>query len=485
MPAPDASVSLSGSTVRSHRSSLMSLPTTLAHTDAIGALRAALTGRVITPDDATYDVTRAVASGFDRRPAVIVQPVDATEVARVIDLARGSGLPLAVRGGGHSPAGHSVCDDGIVLDLAAMRNLEIDVDSRTAWAETGLTAGEFTHAASEHGLACGFGDTASVGIGGLTLGGGIGLLTRKHGMTIDNVLAAEVVTADGQIRQVDADHYPDLFWAIRGGGGNVGVVTRLQLQLVEVDEVYGGWLVLPATAETVDGFVAAAASAPEELTALADVMIAPPLPFLPPECHGLPVIIATLCHVGRADDGERAVAPLRALASPIADMVGPTRYRDLLVADELPPHRMAVRTSFLDGVDHEAAAGIVNRLETSTAMMSTVQLRTLGGAMARIPADATAFAHRDRRILAMVGAMYVDPAEAPEHEAWVAATADVLADGTPGAYVNFLGEGEQHRMPETYPGPTRDRLAAIKTRYDHTNLFRLNHNVPPAAETGA
>jgi FAD/FMN-containing dehydrogenase len=462
----------------------MSLPTALAHTDAIGGLRAALTGRIITPDDPAYDATRTVASGFDRRPAVIVQPVDPTEVARIIDVARRAGLPLAVRSGGHSPAGHSVCDDGIVLDLAAMRRLEIDVDSRTAWAETGLTAGEFTLAASEHGLACGFGDTASVGIGGLTLGGGIGLLTRKHGMTIDNVLAAEVVTADGQIRQVDADHHPDLFWAIRGGGGNVGVVTKLQLQLVEVDEVYGGWLVLPATAETVAGFVATAAQAPEELTAIADVMIAPPLPFLPPECHGLPVVVATLCHVGSADDAERAVAPLRALASPIADMVGPMRYRDLLFADELPPHRMAVRTVFLDDVDGDAAAGVLYRLETSTAMMSTVQLRILGGAMARVPADATAFAHRERRILAMAGAMYGDPAEAAEHETWVTAIAEALADGTPGAYVNFLGEDEEHRTREAYPGPTWDRIRAIKTRYDHTNLFRLNHNVTPAAETG-
>jgi FAD/FMN-containing dehydrogenase len=462
----------------------MSIPTAPAHTDAVAALRAVATGRVITPDDPIYDEARTVASGFDRRPAAIVQPIDATEVARVIEVAREAGLPLAVRSGGHSTAGHSVCDGGIVLDLAAMRHLDIDVDGRTAWAETGLTAGEFTLAASEYGLACSFGDTASVGIGGLTVGGGIGLLTRKHGMTIDSVLAAEVVTADGQIRQVDADHHPDLFWAVRGGGGNFGVVTKLKFQLVEADEVYGGWLVLPATPETVAGFVAAAEQAPEELTALAHVMLAPPLPFLPPECHGQPVVIAVLCHAGTADGGERAIAPLRALATPIADMVGPIRYRELLDTDDLPPHRMAVRTSFLDGVGHDAAVALLDRLEASTAMMSTVQLRILGGAMARVPADATAFAHRARRILAMVGAMYADPAEAPEHEAWVAATADVFADGTAGAYVNFLGAGEEHRVRETYPGPTWDRLAAIKTRYDHTNLFRLNHNVPPAADTG-
>jgi FAD/FMN-containing dehydrogenase len=459
----------------------VSTSTTPQHTEIIATLRAALTGRVITPDDPVYDGTRAVASGFDRHPAAIVQPVDATEVARVVDLARSAGLALAVRSGGHSTAGHSVCDGGIVLDLAAMRRLDIDAEGRTAWAETGLTAGEFTHAASEHGLATGFGDTASVGIGGLTLGGGIGLLVRKHGMTIDNVLAAEVVTADGRIRQVDADHHPDLLWAIRGGGGNFGVVTKLQFRLVEVDEVFGGWLVLPATADTIADFVAAAAEAPEDLTALADVMIAPPLPFLPPECHGLPVVIAALCHAGAPEDGAAAVAPFRALATPIADLVGPMRYRDLLVADEFPPHRMAVRTHFLDGVDHDTAADVLDRLATSTAMMATVQLRALGGAMARVPADATAFAHRHRRILALAGAMYGDPAEAAQHEAWVAGTADVLDDGTTGAYVNFLGAGEDHRLREAYPGTTWDRLTAIKTRYDHTNLFRLNHNVPPAS----
>jgi FAD/FMN-containing dehydrogenase len=460
----------------------MSISTSLPEIDAVPALRAAVTGRIVTPDAADYDEARAIASGVDRRPAVIVQPVDAAEVARVVDLARTTGLQLAVRSGGHSTAGHSVCDGGIVLDLSAMRRLEIDAERRTAWAETGLTAGQYTYATAEHGLATGFGDTASVGIGGLTLGGGIGLLVRRHGMTIDSLLAADVVTADGQIRRVDADTHPDLFWAIRGGGGNFGVATRLQLRLLEVDEVYGGWLILPATEETVTGFVAAAEAAPEELTALADVMVAPPLPFLPPECHGRPVLIATLCHAGRAEDGEAVIAPFRGLADPIADMVGPMRYRDLLAADELPPHRMAVRTRFLDGVDREAAAATLEQLHASTAMMCTVQLRVLGGAMARVPVDATAFAHRERRIMAMAGAMYVEAGEADEHEAWVSGAATALGGGDDGAYVNFLGAGEEDRMREAYPGATWDRLVAIKTRYDHTNLFRLNHNVPPAVE---
>ena len=456
----------------------------LDHLDVAG-LRAELDGRVITPDDAVYDRSRAVFSGVDRRPALIIQPADATEVARVVTLARETGLPLAVRSGGHSPAGHGVCDGGIVLDLRAMRGLDIDVESRTAWAETGLTAGEYTAATSAHGLATGLGDTTSVGIGGLTLGGGIGPLVRRYGLTIDQLLAAEVVTADGQLRRVDADNHPDLFWAIRGGGGNLGVATRLRFRLVEVDTVYGGLLVLPATADTIADFVAAADEAPEGLTAAADIMSAPPLPFIPAEHHGDPVIIAMLCHAGPAEAGEAAVAPFRALATPIVDLVAPTRFRDLLYPDEEEAHRIVGRTCFLDTFDRDVAARILAHLPSSTATMSSVQLRVLGGAVARVPADATAFAHRDRRIMAFTAAIYADPGEEAEHEAWVAGTADAVSGSRPGAYVNFLGAGEQHRMREAYPGTTWDRLVAIKTRYDPTNLFHLNHNVPPAAEASS
>ncbi len=226
-------------------------------TISIPRLRAALNGRVISPDDAGYDQARTVFyGGFDHHPAVIVRVADATDVSRVVSLARETGLELAVRSGGHSNAGHSVSDGGIVLDLGEMRALDIDVAGRTAWAQTGLTAGEYTTTAGAHGLATGFGDTASVGIGGITLGGGVGFLVRKHGLTIDDLLAAEVVTADGQLLRADAETHPDLFWAIRGGGGNFGVATRFQFRLHPLGTIVGGILMLPAMPEVIASFVA-------------------------------------------------------------------------------------------------------------------------------------------------------------------------------------------------------------------------------------
>jgi FAD/FMN-containing dehydrogenase len=251
-------------------------------TASIAQLRAELDGRVITPEDGSYEQARAVFYGsIDRRPAVIVRPADAAAVARVVSIARETEAELAVRSGGHSLAGHSVSEGAIVLDLADLKALEIDADGRTAWAQTGLTAADYSAAAGAHGLATGFGDTGSVGIGGLTLGGGVGFLVRKHGLTIDDLLAAELVTADGELLQVSSDSHPDLLWAIRGGGGNFGVATRFRFRLHPVDPIVGGMLILPATPEVIASFVGEAQTAPEELSAIANIMVAPPMPFLP------------------------------------------------------------------------------------------------------------------------------------------------------------------------------------------------------------
>jgi len=262
-------------------------------------LAAAVDGRIVTPGNAGYDQARTIFyGGFDRRPAVIVRPTDASDVSQVVSLARDTGLELAVRSGGHSLAGHSTTDGGIVLDLADMHALEIDVEGRTAWAQTGLTAGAYTTATGAYGLATGFGDTGSVGIGGITLGGGIGYLVRKHGLTIDSLLAAEVATADGRLLHVDDQHHPELFRAIRGGGGNFGVATRFKFRLHELPQFVGGLLILPATPEAIAGFVAEADAAPEELSTIANIMAAPPLPFLPADQHGRLVIMATLAYAG-------------------------------------------------------------------------------------------------------------------------------------------------------------------------------------------
>ena len=457
-------------------------------TISIPDLRAAVSGRVIGPDDEDYDATRTVLVPIaaDRRPAAIVRVADANDVAAVVNYARDHGVELAVRSGGHSASGHSTVDGGIVVDLRDMKDLEIDAANRTAWAETGLTAGEYSTATVAQGLATGFGDTGSVGIGGITVGGGVGYLGRLHGLTIDNVLAAEIVTADGQLRRVDAEHEPDLFWAIRGGGGNFGVVTRFQYRLADVSQFTGGMLILPGTAEVIEGFVAAADAAPDELSTIANIMPAPPMPFIPAEHHGRLVILAMLVYAGEAEAGERAVAPFRALATPVADMVRPMRYPEIYPPDEPDYHPLGTsRTLFMDCVDHSAAQRIVDTLQASTAMMSVAQLRVLGGAMARVPAEATAYAHRHRRIMANVAALYQSPDEAAVNAAWVTDLAAALSSKQPGAYVNFLADEGEARIRQAYPGSTWDRLAAIKRRYDPTNLFRLNQNIPPASAAGS
>ena len=451
--------------------------------NALAQLRANLTGRLIRPGEAEYDQARTVfAGGIDRRPAVIVRAADAGDVAHAIVLARQTGLPLAVRSGGHSGAGHGVCEGGIVLDLREMRALHIDAVARTAWAEAGLTAGEFTAAAGAHGLAVGFGDTGSVGIAGLTLGGGIGYLVRKYGLTIDDLLAAEVVTADGQRLRADAATHPDLFWALRGGGGNFGVVTRFQFRLHPVDTIVGGLLMLPATPDVIAGFVAAAEAAPDELSTIANVMPAPPLPFVPAEHHGRLVVLALMAFAGTPEAGERALAPFRRLAPPLADLLRPMRYAELYPPDDSDYHPTAVsQTLFIDQLDRAAAETIMARLEASDASMRVAQIRVLGGAMARVPADATAFAHRASRIMVNLAAFYTGPDDQAVRAAWVTDFTAALRQSDTGAYVNFLGEEGADRVRAAYPGATGDRLAAIKRRYDPANLFRLNQNIPPAA----
>jgi FAD/FMN-containing dehydrogenase len=439
-------------------------------------------GRVITRDDPDYDEARTVFVGaVDRRPAMIVRVADAADVARVIALARETRAELAIRSGGHSPAGHGVSEGGIVLDVSELRELEIDAEGRTAWAGAGLTAGEYTTAAAAHGLATGFGDTGSVGIAGITLSGGVGFMVRKHGLTIDDLLAAEIVTADGRTLRVDAGNHPDLFWALRGGGGNFGVVTRLQFRLHEVDRIVGGMLFLPATPDVIASFIAEAEAAPEELSTIANVMPAPPLPFLAPEHHGRLVVMAMLVYAGDVEAGERAVAPFRALATPIADMVRPMSYPEMYPPEE-PFRPVAVtRTGFVGSVGRRAAETIIERIEASTAMMAVTQLRVLGGAMARVPADSTAFAHRTSRIMVNVAAMYGRPEERATHEAWGADRSRELDDGDPGAYAGFLGDEGEERVRAAYPASTWERLSAIKATYDPENVFRLNQNITPAA----
>jgi FAD/FMN-containing dehydrogenase len=456
-------------------SSPTSLPTSFAN------LASSLDGRLITPDDDSYDAVRRVFLGdVDPRPAAIARVANANDVARVVGFALDRGVDLAVRAGGHSMAGHSSGEGGLVLDVRDLTTIEVDRDTRTVWAGAGLTALDLTTATAHDGLAVGFGDTGSVGIAGITLGGGIGYMVRRHGLTIDSLLAAEIVTADGELRRVDAHHEPDLFWAIRGGGGNFGVATRFRYRVHDVRGVVGGMLILPATPDTVAGFIEAAEAAPEALSAIANVMPAPPMPFLSPEQHGKLVIFAFIVHLGDVEAGQRAMAPFRALATPIADMLHAMAYPEIYPPED-PNYRPTPiqHTMFLDHVDRATAKTIVDFLEASDASLRVAQLRVLGGAMARVPADATAFAHRSSRILAVLVNFYDGTAEdRARRQHWVDEFASAVDQGVEGAYVNFLADEGAARVREAYPGKTWDRLVEIKRRYDPTNLFRRNQNIP-------
>jgi FAD/FMN-containing dehydrogenase len=326
----------------------------------------------------------------------------------------------------------------------------------------------------------GFGDAGSVGIGGITLAGGIGFLTRKTGLTADNLLAAEVVTADDKVVHVSEDSEPDLFWAIRGGESNFGVATRFQLRLGEISEIVGGMMILPASPQVITGFLEAAQSAPEELSTIANVMLAPPMPFVPEEAHGKPILMGQFAYVGPVDQGEQVIAPFRALAEPLADMVRPMRYPELYEGPAPEPRFAAGTNFFADSLEPAAAEAILEQLPRSTAPMKAVQLRVLGGALARVPKDATAFAHRDRGMLVNLAAMYVDAGEKDTHDAWVNGLADSLGRDGAGGYVGFLGEEDEATIRAAYPGATWDRLREVKRRYDPDNLFHLNHNIPPA-----
>jgi FAD/FMN-containing dehydrogenase len=453
-------------------------PTAPIATLDLDALRARVGGRVIGPNDTDYDTARAVMyGGIDRHPAAIVRVGGVEDVRAVIETAREGGLELAIRSGGHSAKGDSTTEGGIVLDLADMAAIEVDPKSKTMWAEAGANALAVTQAAAEHGLAIGFGDTGSVGIGGITLGGGVGYLGRKYGLTIDNLLAAEIVTADGELRHADADTNPDLFWALRGGGGNFGVATRFQYRLVHLPGIVGGLLILPATAETVERFITLSEEAPEELGTIANVMPCPPMPFVGEEWQGKLVILGLICWAGDEASGAetlqsfRDLAKLGGLDAPIADLMHP----------DPDYHPLAVSlTGFLDRVDRATAETIMDRLEKLDAPMRAVQLRVLGGAIARVPDDATAYAHRASKIMVNVAAFYEGEHDRAEKTAWVGELMGEIRQSDDGAYVNFVGDEGEGRVHAAYPGKTYDRLAEIKRRYDPDNLFRLNQNVPPA-----
>jgi FAD/FMN-containing dehydrogenase len=444
----------------------------------IKELKTRFTGRVIGPEDVDYDKTRQLFyGGFDKKPAIIVRVLNDEDIRKAISLSKERNLELAVRSGGHSVAGYSSADGGMVIDLRDMKKLDINVSQRSVWAETGSTAIELTNELDKYDFVLGFGDTGSVGIGGITLGGGIGYLVRKFGLTIDNLLAAEIITADGQVLQTDKEHHPDLFWAIRGGGGNFGVVSKFKYALHDLSECYGGMLLLPATANTIWGCIEIANKASEELSAIFNIMPAPPMPFVPSEYHGKLSIMALIMFAGSSKDGEKAIAPIRDLTTPLVDMVKTMRYKGIFFPEDENYHPTAVsRNIYLKNVELNTAKLIVEWLNKIEAPMKALQLRVLGGAMAKIPTSETAYAHRHNAIMGNIAAFYQTEKEKEERQQWVDDFSGALSQGDSAGYVGFLGPAEQDRLHDAYPEETLQRLRKIKKQYDPENLFRMNFN---------
>jgi FAD/FMN-containing dehydrogenase len=449
----------------------------------VEAFRSSFGGVLIQPGDEGYEAARVVTyGGIDKHPALIAQAKNADDVVRAVNFARDNGLELAVRSGGHSAAGHSTTEGGLVIDLRNMNAIQFDTEARTAWAEAGATAEQFTKKAEELGLVVGFGDAGTVGLGGIVTGGGVGYLSRLHGLTIDSLLAAEIVTADGKKLTANPETNPDLFWALRGGGGNFGVVTRFKFRLQPLPSFTGGMLLIPASPETIAGFVTAAEAAPEALSGIGNVMPAPPMPFLKPEDVGKLSIIAMLAYAGPPEEAEKALKPFRDLAPPLADFVKTMGYSNMYPPEDPNYRPIAVsKNLFVDHVGIAEAQTIAKFLADSDAPLRVTQIRVLGGAVARVPADATAYAHRKSRIMLNLAAFY-DGSEGDrvKKNRWLQDFAKALDQGDTGAYVNFVGDEGEERVRAAYPGATWDRLRAIKAKYDPKNLFRLNQNIPPA-----
>ena len=462
-------------------------PAKLAITE-LRPLQRNMRGKVCLRGDAGYDEARTIWNAMiDRRPGVVLRCACAEDVVAGVRFARDQHLLLAVRAGGHHIAGSAVCDGGLLLDLSPMRGVSVDTERREACAEGGALLADVDQATQGFGLAVPLGINSTTGVAGLTLGGGYGWLTRRLGMTVDNLLAADLVIASGELIEVSGRREPELFWAVRGGGGNFGVATAFRFRVHPVGpQVLAGLIVHPfaRARDLLDTFRQVAAVAPEELTCMAVIRKAPPLPFLPKHVHGQIVLTFAICHVGDAGEAERALAPLRSAPAPIADTVGPQPYAGWQAAfDPLlaPGARNYWKSHDLEQLDDGLLDAIVAHAAVLPTAESEVFLPSFGGAMGRVPSDAMAFPHRRMRFLLNVHARWRDPAADADCVAWARSFAAAVASfGTGGAYVNFMPGDETDRLRGAF-GANLPRLRALKARYDPANQFRCNHNVPPAS----
>ncbi|WP_242333587.1 MULTISPECIES: FAD-binding oxidoreductase [Anaeromyxobacter] len=456
--------------------------------ELLAPLREKLRGALCLRGEPGYEQARTLWNAMvDKHPGAVVRAAGAADVMRTVDFAREHGVLLSVRGGGHNVAGNAVCEGGLTLDLTPMKSVRIDAARRTARVEPGVTLGEFDREAQAFGLVTPLGINSTTGVAGLTLGGGFGWTSRKLGLAIDNLLSADVVTADGRLLQAREDENADLFWAIRGGGGNFGVVTSFEFRLHPLGPmVLAGLVVHPFSRakELLKGYRGFVAGAPDDVTAWVVMRKAPPLPFLPPEVHGKEVLVFAACYVGEVpEEGVKALAPLRALGQPIADVIGPAPFVAWQTAfDPLlaPGARNYWKSHDLRELDDAAIDILLDHVRRLPSPECEVFIGTLGGAISRVPAEATAYSRRDVRLFVNVHTRWTDRGQDAECVRWTRSLFDALTPhATGGVYVNFMPDDEAQRVQGAY-GPNYERLARIKAKYDPDNLFRLNQNIRPA-----
>jgi FAD/FMN-containing dehydrogenase len=456
--------------------------------EVVDAFKATLRGPVLQPGDPDYEDARALWNAMiDRRPALIVRCSGTADVVASINFARQQGLPLAVRGGGHNIAGSALCDDGLVIDLSGMRDIHVDPRERRAWVGGGALLSDVDHETQSCGLAVPLGINSTTGIGGLTLGGGFGWLSRMYGLTVDNLLGAEVVTADGQRHWASAQDEPDLFWAIRGGGGNFGVVTLFQFALHPVGpEVTAGLVVFPSSQapEVMRRYRDFVDTLPDELSVWAVLRKAPPLPFLPPEVHGTDVVALALFSPQAPDAIARTVERLRSLGQPLGEHVGAMPYEawqkifDPLLA---PGARNYWKSHNFTHLSDDAIDVVLRYAGSVPTPHCEIFLGLIGGKANALPPSATAYPHRNVQFAMNVHGRWTEPAEDAKVVSWAREFFTAAAPHAAGSvYINFLTQDEGARIREAY-GPNYERLAEIKRRYDPDNLFRFNHNIRPDA----
>jgi FAD/FMN-containing dehydrogenase len=456
----------------------------------ISELEGGLSGTVVRPGDKDYDEARQIwNAAFDKKPALIIRPKTTQDVAKAVSFATSEGLPIAVRGGAHSVAGFSTVDDGVVIDLSLMNSVEVDAKGRRAIAGGGTKWGEFDAATQEHGLATTGGLVSTTGLGGFTLGGGVGHLLRKHGLTCDNLLSAEVVTADGSVVRASDKENPELFWALRGGGGNFGVVTQMELALHPVGpNVLAGLVFYPGdeAEQIMAGWRAFTKDAPDELTTIVNLTTAPPAPFLPEDWHFKKVVGIAACWAGDLAEGEDAVKPLRTLGTPFADLLGPIPYLQLQqLLDPLFEAGSAnyFTSAFINDLPDKAIATFADyhRKSPDLPVQAELHIHHIGGAMARVAPEATAFTDRTSPYLINCIARTPADADLSPHRDWARSARDAMAKHGDGkVYVNFTGEGGDDKAKAAYEPQVYQRLQKVKDQYDPKNVFKLNQNIKPS-----